>query len=159
MTNAFGVDAQYRHYPKVFAPQPELALGTGRLKWYHLAKQETPVEPAVERLAREYLEAGRLQVDGELGFVILHRCGADFYFLLVSTWRNANELWESVLYKDGRMQGFDTFKFEGQHRATFCVWELAGVWHEQQAWSRYLRTARDEAARVAYLADRFTGSV
>ena len=38
---------------------------------------------------------------GELGFVILHRCGEDFYFLLISTWRNENELWETVWAKAG----------------------------------------------------------
>ena len=43
-------------------------------------------------------DLGRL---GELGFVVLHRCGEDFYFLLVCTWRNENELWETVWAKDG----------------------------------------------------------
>ena len=38
---------------------------------------------------------------GELGFVVLHRCGESFYFLLVCTWRNENELWETVWAKDG----------------------------------------------------------
>jgi len=28
----------------------------------------------------------------------------------------------------------------------FCVWELVPVWHEQQAWKRFLESARDEAA-------------
>ena len=32
---------------------------------------------------------------------ILHRCGEDFYFLLVCTWRNENELWETVWAKNG----------------------------------------------------------
>jgi hypothetical protein len=163
-SSEFGVDAQYRHYPKVFTPKPELALGAARLKWYQLAKEATPVEPATDRLARDYLEAefkaGRLALDGELGFVVLHRCGTDFYFLLVSTWRNSNELWESVLYKDGgRMRTFDRFEFQGHHRGTFCVWELGAVWHEQQAWSRYLSSARDEAARATYLADLHSGIV
>ena len=36
--------------------------------------------------------------------------------------------------------------FESTHRPTFCVWELGAVWHEQQAWSRYLRSSRDESA-------------
>ena len=73
--------------------------------------------------------------------MILHRCGESFYFLLVSTWRNDNELWETVWAKDGDDElGFQPWPIEGTHRPTFCVWELGAVWHEQQAWSRYLRS-------------------
>src|SRR3546814_4391337 len=42
-------------------------------------------------------------------FVILHRCGADFYFLLVSVWRGSNELWEAVWYQHGDMPAFAPF--------------------------------------------------
>ena len=45
--------------------------------------------------------SGELGDLGELGFVVLHRCGESFYFLLVCTWRNENELWETVWAKDG----------------------------------------------------------
>lgn len=40
-----------------------------------------------------------------------------------------------------------------------CVWELGAVLHEHQAWTRYLRSSRDEKAKRAYLNDQFTGSV
>ena len=60
---------------------------------------------ALQALARRNLRdaarAGALGRLGELGFVILHRCGESFYFLLVCTWRNENELWETVWAKDG----------------------------------------------------------
>ena len=43
--------------------------------------------------------------------VVLHRCGSDFYFLIVCTWRNENELWQTVWYKDGdRMDAFAPFE-------------------------------------------------
>ena len=38
-----------------------------------------------------------------------------------------------------------------------CVWELGAVVHERAAWTRYLRTDRDRAAKIAYLEDRFSG--
>jgi len=47
----------------------------------------------------------------------------------------------------------------GTHRPTFCVWELGAVWHEQQAWSRYLRSERDDAAKQTYLRDSYEGPV
>ena len=65
----------------------------------------------------------------------LHRCGKDFYFLIVCTWRNSNELWQTVFYKEwDAMDGFARQPREGAHNAMLCVWELAPLWHEQQAW-------------------------
>ena len=97
---------------------------------------------------------------GELGFVILHRCGESFYFLLVCTWRNENELWETVWAKTGDDDVFfRPWPAEGAHRPTFCVWELGAVCHEREAWTRYLllRARRSrEAARTC--ATRSPGS-
>jgi hypothetical protein len=39
------------------------------------------------------------------------------------------------------------------------VWELGPVWHERNAWVRFLSSARDDAAKQAYLDDRFAGEV
>ena len=91
--------------------------------------------------------------------MILHRCGEDFYFLLVCTWRNENELWETVWAKDGdERRFFHPWPVEGAHRPTFCVWELGAVCHERQAWSRFLRSSRDAVAKKEYLEDTYTGS-
>ncbi len=51
------------------------------------------------------------------------------------------------------MADFALFPREKTHKPTFCVWELAPVWHEQQAWVRFLKSARDEAAAQAWLGD------
>ena len=97
----------------------------------------------IEKLARDYLKDVR--VAGDLGFVILHRCGEAFYFLLVSTWRNENELWESVYAKQNAGEpNFKPFTVETSHRGTYCVWELGVVWHEQQAWKRFLHVKARE---------------
>jgi hypothetical protein len=119
---------------------------------------------AVRALARRNLrdacKSGKLGVSGDLGFVILHRCSESFYFLLVSTWKNENELWETVWAKAGDPEvSFHPWPVEGTHRPTFCVWELAAVCHEQRAWSRYLRSPRDASARHAYLRDSYDGIV
>ena len=129
------VDPAYRHGPKLVTAQAQLLdLGGVRLKWYDLARAETPVPDAIRSLARDYLiaesKAGRLDLDGELGFVVLHRCEADFHFLIVSTWRGSNELWESVYYKqNAATPGFSLFPREGRHKGAYCVWELGPVWH------------------------------
>lgn len=153
-----------RHDPKVATPQPSLMLGDAILKWYDIARPETPVPIAIRALARRCLrdafKAGALRADDELGFVILHRCEDDFAFLLVSTWRNENELWESVWAKDGPEDVFfQPWTIDGTHRPTFCVWELGVVAHERVAWTAFLHSARDDAARRAYLRDCYDGLV
>ena len=158
------VDPAYRHGPKLVTPQPLLELDGVRLKWYDLARAATPAPDAIRRLARDYLvgeaSAGRLELDGDIGFVVLHRCENDFFFLIVSTWRGNNELWESVYYKqDAATPGFSLFPRERRHKGTYCVWELGPVWHEQQAWVRFLGSARDAAAQQLYLDHSFAGPV
>jgi hypothetical protein len=158
-------DARYVHEDKFVEPGEPLRLTGAILKWYDLDRPETPVAPEVRSLARTFLEreciARTPEVAGGLGFAVLHRCGGDgFYFLLVSTWRNENELWESVYAKDSDAHPeFRTFTFPGAHRGTYCVWEMGISWHEQQAWKRYLLSARDDGAKQAYLEDLYRGAV
>jgi hypothetical protein len=155
---------EYEHIAKVVTPQDPLTLGDTALKWYDIAPEDAPVPLAVRLLARRNLRDGatdaKLELTGDLGFVILHRCGESFYFLLVSTWCNDNELWETVWAKESdEAFRFDPWATEGTHRPTFCVWELGAVYHEREAWSRFLRGGRDELARRAYLGERFEGEV
>jgi hypothetical protein len=151
-----GVDAGYRHAPKRVTPGEPLEAGSALLKWYELHRDDAPVPIAVTRLARTRLTSGPLAANG-LGFVILHRCGDSFYFLIVCTWRNSNEVWQTVFYKDASMAEFALFPREGEHKPTLCVWELVPVWHEQRAWERFLLSPRSEAAARTWLADRFAG--
>jgi hypothetical protein len=158
------VAAGYSHAPKVARPGTLVSVGDAILKWYEVAPAGAPVphdvrELAYDSLCREW-QAGGLRLADDLGFAVLHRCGRDFYFLLVSTWRNDNELWETVLAKQSdEHERFEPSPVDGPHRPTFCVWELGVVCHERLAWSRYLCSERDDAARSAYLRDTYEGVV
>ena len=55
------------------------------------------------------------------------------------------------------MKDFALFSRDGDHKATFCVWELAAVWHEKAAWVRFLESTRDRAAIELWLRDTYTG--
>ncbi len=162
MTNLVAVDATYRHVAKVSRPGPLLTAGSTRLKWYDVARADTPVPAAVHNMARASLtsEAERA-LNGDVGFAVLHRCGAgnDFYFLPVCTWRNSNELWESVYYKDAGMNGFAPFVQTKHHRGMLCVWELGPVIHEQKAWVRFLQSPRGQRELNDYLSTTFEGVV
>jgi hypothetical protein len=164
LEQSVGVTAEYRHVDKIATPEPSLALGGAILKWYDIAPDDAPVPLAIRALARRNLRDashdGELAELGELGFVILHRCGESFYFLLVASWRNENELWETVWAKNGDEDVFfRPWPIEGAHRPTFCVWELGAVSHEREAWARFLCSSRDEASRHAYLRDCYSGLV
>jgi hypothetical protein len=156
------VAPDYRHAEKVICSAPSLALDGAILKWYDIATEDAPVPLALQALARRNLRdaarAGALGRLGDLGFVILHRCGGGFYFLLVCSWRNENELWETVWAKDGENDVFfRPWHAEGVHRPTFCVWELGAVSHEREAWTRYLHSSRDSEARRIYLRSTYEG--
>ena len=102
------VRADYRHISKLIRPAPAITLGDAVLKWYDIAPADEPVPCEVQVLARGNLraaaESGSLGLAGDLGFVILHRCGESFYFLIVATWRNDNEVWETVWAKNGESE-------------------------------------------------------
>lgn len=156
-TSDLGIDAGYQHIPKRVTAGEPLEMSGVTLKWYGVHPEDRAVPAEITRMARAYLSTATLEARG-LGFVVLHRCGNDFYFLIVSTWRNSNELWETVFYKDRSMSDFAPFAREGDHKPTFCVWELVPVWHEQQAWVRFLRSSRDEAATESWRNDRYSGT-
>ena len=152
------------HRRKYARPGPVLALKGASLKWYEIAPAEAPVPAEISALARSFLEReaerGAMKVEGEQGFVLLHRCGESFYFLLPCTWRNGNELWETVYAKDGPgSPDFAIVPLHGPHRPTYCVWELGVIQREQQAWDSYLFSQGDDAARAEYLRAGYEGPV
>ncbi|HXH39099.1 MAG TPA: hypothetical protein VNN08_10765 [Thermoanaerobaculia bacterium] len=162
--SAFNVPDSYEHYPKLIVPSDDLIVAEAHLKWYDIMREDAAISAPVKREAREFLrsevEGGRLNISGDLGFVIFHLCGESFFFLIVCTWRNTNELWETVYSKDTAAPGpFQLFPRGMAHKPAFCVWELGAVIHEQKAWSEYLYSARNEEARLAWIGDRFRGVV
>lgn len=163
-----GVPDCYRHYPKQAVPQAPVQTGSALLKVYHLEKSGEPVPPPLAQVARNWLASWAPDAleAGDCGFVILHRCGADFHFLLPAIWRGANEAWEAVAFHHGDMSRFERFDpaypVPGDAtpvRPTFCVWELAIVAHEARAWSRFLASDRDEAAFAAWRDDLLDADV
>ena len=152
-----GIDQDYAHGPKQVVPRERLEVSKAFIKWYDIHPVDRPAPDEIRQLARNYLMSTKLDARG-LGFLLLHRCGEGFYFLIVCTWRNSNELWETVFYKNGdAMPEFRPFPRDGSHKPAFCVWELVPVWHEQQAWVRFLLSARDEAAAEEWARDQYAG--
>ena len=153
------VPAGYQYVEKHIVPHDELALPTAILKWYDLFPAEEPISPEQRAECRAFItaEAAQLGLGADLGFVILHRAGS-VLLLMVSTWRNTNEMWESVYVNDpSTSAGYVRVRVDGHHRPTYCVWELGAVWHERGAWVRFIQSERDNSAKRAYLDDLWTG--
>ena len=157
------VDADYRHVTKHISPGTPLVLPDTYLKWYHLRREDRVLDPTVAEEARSFLteevDAGRLPISGDLGFVIHHLCGDDVHLLLVCTWRDNNEMWQTTYVKDTRRDGPFGLMAQTTHRGVICVWEFGAVAHEHQAWTRYLRSHRDAAAKRTYTESHFTGII
>jgi len=157
LENDSGIDPAYKHAPKHVTPGDVLERPGVVLKWYAVHVYDQPVPEEITKLARSFLTKNELEAKG-FGFVILHRCGEGFYFLIVNTWRGNNEIWETVFYKNGdAMKDFALWPREAVHKPTFCVWELVPVWHEQKAWERFLKSLRDEAAAATWIRDHYAG--
>lgn len=151
----------YAYYEKVVTVGQPLNLPKAYLKWYNLHPIDVVITEAQVLESRMFLEAeiDRLKFEGDLGFVMLHRAGS-YLLLLLTTWRNTNEMWEAVYVKDvTQREAYEPLNIESSHRGTYCVWELAPVWHERNAWVRFLSSKRDEEAKMAYVNDSFSGRV
>jgi hypothetical protein len=136
-------------------PGGHLVLPGAYLKWYDIRGAEQDAAPAVSDRARVFLRAeeaaGRLAFRKEFGYVLLHRCG-DHHFMQVCVWRDRNELVQAIYADTG--DGFRPYEQEpGLQLAAQDVVELDVTGHERRAWSLYLRSARDTAAKRAYLDD------
>lgn len=156
------IDAGYRHHVRIVEPGSPLALPGAVLKWYDLRRAEATVPTTARRAARALLgeeaAAGRLGIGSGLGFVVLHHSDERIY-LIVGVWRNNQELWQALFVRDHDGAGRFERRRPGFDAPTVCVWELAPVWHEREAWVRFLWSERDEAAKLAYLLDHMSGPV
>ena len=154
------VSRDYVHGRKVMRPAAALVAPGVYQKWYVVHPSARPFSTAEIADAQAFLlsevEGGRLALRDEVGFTVQHRCGGvDIFY--VCSWRNDNELWETIytLPNGGR---YELAPRESK-TATYCVWVIPAVTHEQKAWVAFLNSKRDQAAQDAYCRDQFEGEV
>lgn len=153
------VDPTYRHYEKTTLSRGIVTPNNSHLKWYDIAREDQSIGPSIRNLAQKFLEeqaaSSGAPSENELGFILLHRCGESFYFLMLCTWRNCNELWKTVCYYDTeKRDDFALFPQEEHHKGTFCIWEMNVVAHEALVWTKYLNSDRSQKDQDAYLSAR-----
>jgi hypothetical protein len=154
------VNADYVHVPKMMQSAPPLSAPGLFQKWYLVHPHDKPFDVQDVAAAQAFLmsevEAGQLELYNEIGFTVQHRCnGIDIFY--VCSWRENNELWETIYYKPHG--GAFQVAPRGTKTATYCVWVIPAVAHEQGAWLAYLRSDRTAADRVRYCTDQASGPV
>jgi hypothetical protein len=155
------VPSGWVHVEKRIHPGEDLVVPGAYFKWYDIREAAQEATPEISEQARDYLrsevDAGNMVFRNELGFAMLHRDGG--YYLIVAVWRSKDELWTGIFFRD-EDGAFKKYPVKPDAlRATMNVVELDATAHERRAWARYLRSARDEAAKRAYIEDYCTGVV
>jgi hypothetical protein len=155
------VPASYVHTRRWAEPCESLIVPGAVLKWYEVRPHGWEIPGQIDDQARATVaaEAPAALAEGYgLGFVVHHQSTTGYYLLLM-TWRGHQEMWRTIFMRPSDEIG----EFEPlpptRHAGTGCVWELGPICHEREAWSQYLFSARDDAAKRAYLANTFSGEV
>jgi hypothetical protein len=153
---------EYRHENRVSTPGGLLVLSNAIVKWSSVHRAGCPIAPeftdAAHAFAQRLDRAGALRVEHGLGFVV-HHVSTNHAFLLIGFWRDKNELWMAHYLRaiDDPVDAFEPFPYDAISVPAACVWELSPIWHEREAWSRYLFSSRDAAAKRSYLDDQSSG--
>lgn len=154
------VRTHYAHVQKSMRTVPALIAPGVFQKWYLVEPLDTPFGDEDVAVGQAFLQAeigaNRLALRNEVGFTVQHRCAAvDIFY--VCSWRDNNELWETIYHKP-HGEGFSVLPRETK-TATFCVWVIPAVAHEQRVWLDFLRSDRGPLARDAYCRDQAIGLV
>ncbi len=139
------------------------------LKTYAITRDGAPPAPALLAAARRLADRWLLEpvprcaaggVDWSacrehgLGTLITHT-GRDAHFVLLDCWVGENMLrhhaWAAPL---GDVSRFESLAPTG---VTMCVWEMAVLQHERDAWLRHMLTATGDTDPAGYLADVMAG--
>ena len=152
----------YRHHQREARSTTPLVLPHVVLRWNEVFLTDRGISPSLDRRARACVRSAFANgdvPDGErLGFVVLHHSTARDY-LLIGVWYQTQELWEVLFTREAESdEGFRRVH-PGIDSSVMCVWEMAAVWHERELWSRYLRSARDLDARLAWARDTWSAVV
>lgn len=129
-----------------------------RMKLYGIAWQRPRPEAAFVERAREIATGVLPDVSGRygVGFIGVHQ-GKTGNFIFVDWWAQENELHHHVFISlpDAPME----FRDQTASGLTACVWDLAVIHHERDAWVEAVMKGGGEEGFDAYLERRLEGMV
>ncbi|EBA1655689.1 hypothetical protein HB016_002568 [Salmonella enterica subsp. enterica] len=136
-------------------------IGQVRLKLYYLKSQQQagtaiPLPATQQVWLTEGLSNDHFDIDHQIGFAIIHAAD-DGYYLLISTWCDANMLRHRVftIDDDNHLRPLDATKIIA------CVWELAVIFYERNCWIEHVMTTEnlEEKNVQRYLQSGYSGWV
>lgn len=155
------VPADYQHHHREVRPGAPLMLDRAILKWYAVFRAGEGPEDEFDATARGAIRglvaAGSFPIHHGAGFVIAHHSTANDY-LIVCSWYQTQELWHAILVRPADRSTAFRQEWPSKTSGSFCVWEMAPMWHERNAWERYLWSPRDADARNDWLNDILSGT-
>jgi hypothetical protein len=143
---------------KHLTSQPPIELAGWHVKRYHVTPDPAGIEPAVEKAALDHLPRLMPDRDGTppAAFVVVHRGGDGAAYLNAYAW-----VWDNVLHMRGAAAAQPELGCPDDDPTHFmtldrpwigCVWELAPIQHERNAWVRHMLVP-EVADLGGYLAD------
>src|SRR5487761_139737 len=143
---------------KLLTTRPPVEVAGRQVKRYHVTGDPAGIDPAVEAAALAFLPKLLPEPDGTLpaSFIVVHRGGDGAAYLNAYSW-----VWDNVLHMHGAAAAQPELGCPDEDPTHFmlldrpwigCVWELAPIQHERDAWERHL-LAPAEPDLDAYLAD------
>lgn len=156
------VPAEYVHRDRRVEPSDPLIVQTGLFKWYNVFDAADPVRSDLEDSSRSeataFLDSGMAEAEYGMGVVVFHHSTAHD-FLLIGSWRGHQEYWQSSLIRAANSNGSWLANEQGAISPVACVWEMAPIWHERNAWVAYLISARTVQDRQFWLDDTLTATM
>lgn len=133
------------YHPRTIGSDPSW-LDSDGIKIYTISAKQASVDklPFLAHLA-EVKESRAIVWSDTPAFAIFHD-GSSALYLVVAWWGNDNELFTSVSVRTP--SGW----IEEPSRFSFCLWDMEVMWHERNAFVRFLYCANKDFA--AYRASR-----
>lgn len=149
-----------------YAPRPvrfngNFVFGAWRIKLYTISIRNENVEESrineVKVHLGEWLEKSKAYpLDTyQIATLIIHE-GTEGCFLVLNWWIGENMLQNFCYLKRHGEPDFQLYSDQGMMT---CIWEMAVLWHERNAWVRHILQQPDNPDVDGYLSDGLTADV
>lgn len=154
------IPTSYHLQDRLLTARDPLILPGAFLKWYELRQSDESIPECLineaQALVTEEIANQRITVDYGVGFVVLHYA-TPLASLIVGSWHENQEFRETHYTRD--LTANTPFERADAADNTIAVWDLAPLWQERQAWTRYLFSSRQTDTQQSYLREFLSSAV
>jgi hypothetical protein len=154
------IPTRYHVQDQLLTARDPLILPGAFLKWYELRQAGEMIPECLlneaQTLVTEEIAGGRIAVDYGVGFVVL-QYATPRTSLIVGSWHENQEFQEAHYVRD--LTAGTPFERTDAIDGAVAVWDLAPLWQERRAWTRYLFSSRHDTNRPSYLSQFLSSAV